>query len=115
MTFGAFCSMVCEVLGVPDPRVSGDPESRVEKVAMLGGGGSRRIDLAHSVGADVYVTGDVNHHQFLQAKALGQNVIDATHFWTERPGMVALAPRLRDLISPQGVTVEYVDHITLAG
>jgi len=114
-TFGAFCTMLCEVLHVPDPRTAGDPESKVEKVAMLGGGGSKRIGLAHSMGADVYVTGDVNHHQFLQAKALGQNVIDATHFWTERPGMVALAPRLHDILSDRGVTVEYADHITLAG
>lgn len=113
-TFGAFCEMLCEVLHVPDPRVAGDPKSMVEKVALLGGGGSRRIDLAKSVGADVYVTGDVNHHQFLQAKALGINVIDATHFWTERPGMVELAPRLHELLSSQGVTVEYADDVTLA-
>lgn len=113
-TFGAFCTMLCEVLHVPDPRTAGDPSSAVEKVAMLGGGGSKRIGLAHSMGADVYVTGDVNHHQFLEAKALGINVIDATHFWTERPGMVELAPRLHDLLSSKGVTVEYLDDVTLA-
>ncbi|MBP6964670.1 MAG: Nif3-like dinuclear metal center hexameric protein [Armatimonadetes bacterium] len=113
-TFGAFCEMLCKVLTVPDPRKAGDPDSKVEKVAMLGGGGSKRIGLAHSMGADVYVTGDVNHHQFLEAKALGINVIDATHFWTERPGMVALAPRLKDILSSDGIAVEYVDYITLS-
>lgn len=112
-TFGAFREMLCRVLAVPDPRVAGDPASKVEKVALLGGGGSKRIGLAKSMGADVYVTGDVNHHQFLEAKAIGINVIDATHFWTERPGMVELAPRLHDLLSSQGVTVEYVDDVTL--
>lgn len=112
-TFGAFCAMACEVLQVPDPRVSGDPDSSVKTVALLGGGGSGRIELAHSKGADVYVTGDVGHHQFVLAKALGINVLDATHFWTERPGMMDLAPRLSDLVSPDGVTVEYVDDIKL--
>lgn len=114
-TFGAFCSMVCEVLGVRDPRSSGDAEASVETVALLGGGGGNRIELAHSKGVDAYLTGDVNHHQFLLAKALGLNVIDATHFWTERPGMIALAPRLHNLLSPHGVTVEYADDVTLGG
>lgn len=113
-SFGTFCDILCKVLSVPDPRIAGDPTSRVETVAILGGGGSKRICLAKSVGADVYITGDVNHHQFLEAKALGINVIDATHFWTERPGMVELAPRLHDLLSSHGVTVDYVDDVTLA-
>ena len=115
MTFDGFCEMVRDVLEVEDTRVSGDPESRVETVAVLGGGGGSLINLAHSKGVDAYVTGDVNHHQFLQAKALGLNVIDATHFWTERPGMIALAPRLHDLLSADGVTVEYMDDVLLGG
>lgn len=113
MSFQRFCAMVCRKLGVQDPRVVGDPESTVEKIALAGGGGGSQVGLAHSMGADVYLTGDVNHHQFLRAKAIGIKVIDATHFWTERPGMVALAPRLHDLLSPQGVTVEYVDDVVL--
>jgi len=114
MTFGGFCAMACEVLRVREPRTSGDPESHVETVALLGGGGGSRIKLAHSKGVDAFLTGDVNHHEFLLARALGLNVIDATHFWTERPGMIALAPRLHDLLSPQGVTVEYLDDATMA-
>ena len=113
MSFQRFCAMVCRELEVTDPRVVGDPESTVEKVAFIGGGGGSRVGLAHSMGADVYLTGDVNHHQFLQANALGINVIDATHFWTERPGMVALAPRLHALLSSKRVTVQYWDDFTL--
>lgn len=112
MSFQRFCAMVCRELGVPDPRVAGDPESVVETVALIGGGGGSRVGLAHEMGADAYLTGDVNHHQFLHAKALGINVIDATHFWTERPGMIALAPRLHEMLSSKGVTVEYWDDFT---
>ena len=107
MSFQRFCAMVCRELGVTDPRVVGDPESVVETIAFIGGGGGSRVGLAHEMGADVYLSGDVNHHQFLEAKALGINVIDATHFWTERPGMIALAPRLHGLLKK--VTVEYWD------
>jgi hypothetical protein len=42
-------------------------------------------------------------------------VLDATHFFTERPGMIELVPRLHDLLSPQGVTIEYMDDLTLDG
>lgn len=108
-TFARFCAMACKVLQVPDPRSCGDPKSVVKTVALLGGGGSGRIDLAHTKGADVYVTGDVGHHQFLLAKAIGINVLDATHFWTERPGMMELAPKLSELLSADKVKVEYVD------
>jgi dinuclear metal center YbgI/SA1388 family protein len=114
MSFQRFCAMVCRELGVPDPRVVGDPESMAETIAFIGGGGGSRVGMAHEMGADVYLTGDVNHHQFLEAKALGINVIDATHFWTERPGMIALAPRLHELLSPKKVTVEYWDDFTLS-
>ncbi|HUV05259.1 MAG TPA: Nif3-like dinuclear metal center hexameric protein [Armatimonadota bacterium] len=113
MTFDGLCEMVRDVLEVEDLRVSGDPDASVETVALLGGGAGSRIELAHSKGVDVYVTGDVNHHQFLLAKALGLNVIDATHFRTERPGMIALAPRLHEILSAEDVTVEYVDDVTL--
>ena len=114
MSFQRFCAMVCRELEVPDPRVVGDPESTVETIAFIGGGGGSRVGLAHEKGADVYLTGDVNHHQFLEAKALGINVIDATHFWTERPGMIALAPRFHELLSPKRVTVEYWDDFVLS-
>lgn len=112
MTFDGFCEMVRDMLEVDDIRISGDLQSEVETVALLGGGGGSRVALAHSKGVDVYVTGDVNHHQFVEARALGLNVVDATHFHTERPGMIALAPRLYELLSEEGITVEYIDDLT---
>jgi dinuclear metal center YbgI/SA1388 family protein len=109
MTFDGFCEMVRDALEVEELRTCGDPDAQVHTVAVLGGAGGGEIPLAHSLGADVYVTGDVRHHELLQAQALGLNVIDATHFHTERPGMIGLAPKLHDLLSSEGVTVEYVE------
>jgi dinuclear metal center YbgI/SA1388 family protein len=115
MSFDGFCEMVKDVLSVEDARVCGDPESRVSKVAVLGGSGGGSIGLAKSLGVDAFVTGDVRHHQFVEARAIGLNVIDATHFHTERPGMIALAPLLHDLLSSEGITVDYLDDEVLAG
>jgi dinuclear metal center YbgI/SA1388 family protein len=113
MTFDGFCEMVGDMLEVDDTRIVGDPDARVESIAVMGGSGGSAIGLAHSKGVDAFVTGDVKHSQFMQAKALPINLIDATHLHTERPGMIALSPRLHDLLSPNGVTVEYVDDLTL--
>lgn len=113
MTFDGFCEMVRDALEVEDLRVSGDPEAMVEKIALVGGGGGSWVGKAAETGADVYLTGDVGHHQMLQARALGLSVVDATHFWTERPGMMALTPRLCEILSEREVAVEYVDDVVL--
>ena len=115
MSFDGFHEMVRDVLDVEETRAVGDPDSMVEKVALMGGGGGGDIEAAKSAGADVYVTGDVKHSQFLHAQAIGLNVVDATHFHTERPGMQVLANRLSDLLMTSGVTVEYIDEIGISG
>jgi putative NIF3 family GTP cyclohydrolase 1 type 2 len=109
MSFEGFCEMVRDVLEVEEIRPSGDPEAMIQKVAVLGGSGGDKIALARALGADVFVTGEVKHSQLLHAQAIGLNVIDATHFYTERPGMISLAPKLNDLLSSEGITVEYYD------
>jgi len=108
-TFERFCERVRDVLEVDSLRTCGDPDATVETVGVVGGSGGGELPAVLESGADVFVTGDIKHSQFLEAQAMGLMMIDAGHFETERPGMIALAPRLRDLLSPHGVTVEYFD------
>jgi dinuclear metal center YbgI/SA1388 family protein len=65
-------------------RVLGEPDKKVKKVALCGGGGSGLLFEAYREGADVFITGDVNHHAALLALELGIVLIDATHLATER-------------------------------
>jgi dinuclear metal center YbgI/SA1388 family protein len=111
MSFDGFCEMVRDVLDVEATRVEGDPDALIERVAVMGGAGGSFTGLARARGADAYVTGDVKHHELLQARASGLNLVDATHFATERPGMVDLAPRLYDRLSGRGVSVVYMDDM----
>lgn len=115
MSFDGFHEMVRDVLDVEETRAAGDPDSMVEKVALMGGSGGSDIETAKSAGADVYVTGDVKHSQFLHAQAIGLNMIDATHFHTERPGMQALAGCLHGLLMASGIAVEYIDDAGIGG
>jgi len=81
---GVFAEGVKELLGLKAVRVTGDLQRPVSKVALCGGSGMRLLMRAVELGADVYLTGDVRHHEALEAKALGISLIDAGHHATER-------------------------------
>lgn len=55
----------------------------VHKIAVCGGSGSSMLNKVAELGCDTYVTGDVKHNGFLDAKELGINLIDAGHYSTE--------------------------------
>jgi dinuclear metal center YbgI/SA1388 family protein len=90
LTAGALAERCRERLG-GDVRTAGEFERPVRTVALCGGAGAFLIPDAVGAGADVYVTGDVKHHQALEAAASGLTVIDAGHHGTERPFVEALA------------------------
>ncbi len=82
-----------ERLGV-EPRTAGDPAATVERVAVCGGAGAALIPEALRAGVDAYVTGDLKHHEALDAAAAGLVVVDAGHHATEWPFVPRLAERL---------------------
>ena len=53
--------------------------------------------LSHAVekGCDTFLTADVKHDVFLEAKALGINLLDAGHFSTEDVVCQPLAEQIR--------------------
>ncbi|MBO4547636.1 MAG: Nif3-like dinuclear metal center hexameric protein, partial [Abditibacteriota bacterium] len=67
-----------------DPRVLRRLPGRV---AVCGGAGA---DICKKAGADCCITGEVKHHQFLEAALDGVLVIEAGHYETEAPGIAEL-------------------------
>jgi putative NIF3 family GTP cyclohydrolase 1 type 2 len=59
------------------------------------GSGGDAVGPAAEAGADVLICGDLQHHDALDARALGLAVIDAGHYATERPVVASLAAELR--------------------
>lgn len=49
-------------------------------VGIIGGSGMSYVNAAFSKGIDVLITGDVKYHEAYDAKAAGQNIIDAGHY-----------------------------------
>jgi dinuclear metal center YbgI/SA1388 family protein len=108
-TVGELAEEVREKLGDHGLRVAGDLARPTERVAVVPGSGSSFIGAAGAAGADVIVTGDVDHHRAVAALDAGVAVIDPGHANTERPGMRALVGMVR------GLGVEVVDLTDAAG
>lgn len=66
-------------------RLAGDLEKEVRKVAIVNGSGGRCVSRALFKGADLLITGDVDHHAVLDALDGNMAVGDLGHFLTEAP------------------------------
>jgi dinuclear metal center YbgI/SA1388 family protein len=91
---GAFLQRVREVLGTSRLAVIGECARDVRTIALCTGAGGDFLEAAHRAGADLYLTGEVKHHQALLARQQGMVVIDAGHFATERPVVPLLSAAL---------------------
>ncbi len=110
LTIVEFITQSAEKLGISNIRVSsGDLGKPVTRVAVCGGAGGSLYPVARAAGADVFLTGDVRHHEMVDAAAIGLILADAGHFETERPGVKALAGRLQVDERFAGVAVEYLE------
>ncbi|GAA6060875.1 hypothetical protein JCM10212_000158 [Sporobolomyces blumeae] len=65
--------------------------SEVRTVAICAGSGS---GVLKGVKADLYLTGEMGHHDILAANAAGIHVFCCNHSATERPWLAYFAPRL---------------------
>ena len=85
----------------------------ITKVALCGGAGGDFINAVAESGCDAYITGDISHHEFLDALELGLTLIAAGHFETENPVVASLAKKIKDEfevdveIIPQNSPVKY--------
>lgn len=84
MTLQECASYVADVFSIPHVRVYGDPEQAIVTAAVLPGSGSGDIDLAVQKGADVMITGDISHHNGIDAVEKGISIIDAGHYGVEK-------------------------------
>lgn len=107
MKLREFRKVVEDALGYRETRMIGDPDIPVEIVALCGGAGRSLMREARAAGANVYVTGDMGHHDFLAADAMGLAVIDASHYHTEMPGMLVFAEKIERLLATSSIRVYF--------
>jgi len=95
-------------LGLAVARYVGEGSRVVEKIALCGGSGASLLRHAHSLGAQVLVTGDVKYHDARDAEALGISLIDIGHFCSEIHMVKGFCRMLRKEVNGKGFEAEII-------
>ena len=97
------------------PAFTGDPSQKVKTVACCSGAGASDMTLAKEAGADVFLTGEIKHHETLMADVLGIPVMVLGHYETERVVLEPLKERLEKACNKAENAVQYRVALTEAG
>lgn len=71
-------------LPIQEMKIVGNPDTMIHQVGICTGAGGDLIAQAEQFGCDLFITGEVRHHEAQAARETGMNVIDAGHYGTER-------------------------------
>ena len=91
------------------PKLFAFGPEKVERIAMVSGGGSSSIGEAISEGYDLLITGEAPHYAFFDAEEGGVNLALAGHYASETLGVKALG---RAIEAKFGLPVTFIDHPT---
>lgn len=86
-------------------RLAGSLEKEVRKVVIVNGSGGRFVPKALFKGADLFISGDVDHHSVLDAVEGGMAVGDIGHFLSEAPMLQSIYKYLSSEKSLHGIEV----------
>ena len=83
VTLKECCDRVKKAYGVPQVKVFGDLAQQVSRIALCPGSGKSVITQSLAKKADVLITGDIGHHEGIDAVAQELAIIDAGHYGVE--------------------------------
>lgn len=83
VTAGELCAFVKKAFDLDAVRLFGAPERKVQYVAVSPGSGKSMIQPALASGAELLITGDIGHHDGLDAADQGLMIVDAGHYGIE--------------------------------
>ncbi len=99
-------------LGLPQVRVaaSGEASRPLTHVGLCPGAGGSLADAALAQGCEVFITGEMKHHEVLAALRHGMSVVLAGHTNTERGYLPVLAERLMAALPSLRFVFSQADH-----
>jgi hypothetical protein len=97
---------VKKVFAVTGMRVWGRPPAPVSRAAVCGGSGGDLISPAQAQGAQVYITGEVRHHQAVPGPEGDFAIIEVGHFASEVVFMPAWAEQVAQLFQQRELEVQ---------
>ncbi|KAG9124087.1 NGG1 interacting factor [Ceratobasidium sp. 392] len=101
VSLGTLCERVKAYCGLKHLQVGASPklgsftENSIRTIALCAGSGGSVLKGAK---ADVYLTGELSHHEVLAAVAQGTSVILCGHSNTERPYLSVLQQKLQEAL-----------------
>jgi dinuclear metal center YbgI/SA1388 family protein len=110
MTAEQCCAHVKKAFGLASVRLFGDVQTPVRKMAVCPGAGRSDIGAALASGADIYVTGDISHHDGIDAVDQGLLVIDAGHYGVEHIFIGQMTEYLRKTFPQLQVEAAAIRH-----
>lgn len=99
-----FAQQVKSVLDLEGIRVM-DAGVPVHRVAVGGGACGSMLPQVKAMGCDTFLTSELKHDVYLEAQALGINLLDAGHYSTETVVCPALAAWLREAFPEVSVEI----------
>jgi dinuclear metal center YbgI/SA1388 family protein len=103
-------AQIKEALGVGALLVAGPPEGEATRAAVCAGAGRGLLDEALAQRADLYLTGELPHHDALRAAAAGTTVVCALHSNSERAALRRYQDRLQADAPGVEVTISAIDR-----
>lgn len=100
---------ISEKLDAKALRYCGQPSKEIKTIAICGGSGASFIKDAVKMDADVYITGDIGHHDVQEAIEQGLSIIDAGHYDTEKHVLNHLKEYMKNKIS-EDVPITIFEH-----
>lgn len=91
-----YAKFVRDTFGLEGVKVFGAGTTSIRRVAVCGGSGKSEIETAIRKGADLLVTGDIDHHSGLDALEQGLCIIDAGHYGLEHVFMDYMRAYLKE-------------------
>ena len=86
MTIKSLCNLIKEKFGVKEVYTTAKKDRSVAKIAICnGGGGGEMCDAAFESGADIYISGDLKHHELREFLLTdGIDFIEMRHYDSEK-------------------------------
>lgn len=97
-----------EALSLKAVKIAGPPDLPVKTAAVCSGGGSSMAGDFLASRADVYVSGDLNHHVAMDIAAHNRGLIDIGHFTSEQVIVPVLANRIQEEANKTFIDVKVI-------
>jgi dinuclear metal center YbgI/SA1388 family protein len=106
-TLGALADRAKKALRIPAVQLVGDPGRKVRKVALCTGAGGEFVRTGAYGEADLFVTGEMSHHDAWEARERGLAVLLVGHFASEAIVCPRLAQDTAAVLKSRGRTAKF--------